>query len=405
MIDINFRRLFNSTLHSHGAIQIGLVCLVLLSAAGCGNDRATNARADVVASLSGDADDGFERAVAPMAFQFPRDHGPHPSYRTEWWYYTGNLEDDAGREVGFQFTIFRSALSSEAAARTSHLAANQVYMAHLALTNVDEQRHVAFERYSRGDGNLAGGSGEPAFAVWLEDWTVEEVEPGQFRLSASTQDEGGSQFAVDLMLQETRAPVLHGDEGLSRKGPEAGNASYYYSLIGLETSGQIVWAGNEYDVSGTSWMDHEFGSSVLSRNATGWDWFSVQLDGGLALMFARIRTADGGQITEFTGTLVDADGQTTALPAQDLQLEVLDEWTSPQTGIRYPSGWRAAFPSHDIELEITPKIPQQEMETSFIYWEGAVDVTGTVAGTVVSGEGYVELTGYGQTDDGAQLVR
>jgi predicted secreted hydrolase len=191
--------------------------------------------------------------------------------------------------------------------------------------------------------------------------------------------------------------VLHGEAGLSQKGPEAGNASYYYSLVGLETTGTVTIRGRTLQVSGQSWMDHEFGTSALSANAVGWDWFSLQLENGAALMLAQIRTVDGGAIGEFEGTLLMPDGSQQRITHQDFALEVLAEWTSPTTAITYPARWRLAAPAFDLAVEITPLIRDQEMKVTYVYWEGAVNVTGSMAGAPVEGHGYVELTGYGSS--------
>lgn len=357
--------------------------------------------ADVVGAMSGPADERFARAYAPVEFTFPLDHGPHPEYRTEWWYYTGNLEDDAGRRYGYQLTFFRSALTPEQPERDSALATNQIYMAHFALTDVAGQRHQSFERYSRGAGDLAGATGEPAYAVWLEDWSVQTVALGVTRVQARATGDDGV-VALDLLLGETREPILHGDRGLSAKGPEPGNASYYYSLVQLETTGAVTVAGRTVDVQGVSWMDHEFGTSALSGDAVGWDWFSVQLDIGAVLMFAQVRNRDGSVTQEFEGTLVDAAGQQATIHAHELRLTPLGQWTSPRTGFRYPSGWQIEMPVHGVELTVTPLVNDQEMMVSFIYWEGAVEVTGSMAGDTVQGVGYVELTGYGDGAGGHQ---
>jgi predicted secreted hydrolase len=377
-------------------LAVALSSILVWLLAGCapagGNGVAS---ANVVAALSGEVDEAFARAYEPMPLTFPLDHGAHPEYQTEWWYYTGNLQDAQGNQYGFQFTIFRSALTPSMPERASDLATNQIYMAHFALTDGLGNRHYSFERFSRGAGGLAGATGEPELAIWLEDWRVSRSAPETMHVQAQTVNEEGETVAIDLHLRETRPPVLHGDVGLSQKGPEAGNASYYYSLIGLETTGSITLRGRAVEVSGQSWMDHEFGTSALSANAVGWDWISLQLENGVALMLAQIRTVDGGAIGEFEGTLVMADGTQARITNEDFTLEVLDEWTSPTTGIVYPSGWRLSAPAHALELEITPLIRDQEMKVSYVYWEGAVSVTGSMAGAPVEGRGYVELTGYG----------
>jgi predicted secreted hydrolase len=370
--------------------------IVVVSLSGCSSaDQTRLVSANVVASLSGPADEAFARAYEPIDFVFPRDHGAHPEYRTEWWYYTGNLTDSAGNQYGYQLTFFRSALTPDLPERTSDLATNQIYMAHFAVTNGAANDHQSFERFSRGAGGLAGATGEPAYAVWLEDWAVRTIEPGVTRLQASAPGEGGA-VALDLTLRETQPPVLHGKQGLSQKGPEAGNASYYYSLVQIETTGTVTSQGETVEVTGLSWMDHEFGTSALSANAVGWDWFSMQLDNGAVLMLAQVRTADGGVMPQFEGTYVAADGKPETITAADLTLTASAQWTSPRTQITYPSGWQMAIPRLNIALTVEPLIGDQEMEVSFVYWEGAVTIEGTIADQPVQGVGYVELTGYGQ---------
>ncbi len=376
-----------------------LASMLWMLAACSGSSGQTVASANVVEALSGEPPAGFARAYEPRPFDFPRDHGAHPDYQTEWWYFTGNLADDAGNEFGYQFTIFRSALTPEMPARDSDLAANQVYMAHFALTDVRNNRHQAFDRFSRGAGGLAGAQGEPSFAAWLEDWRVEQVEPGVMTIDAATTDDAGEQVAIALTLRETRPPVLNGVDGLSQKGPDPGNASYYYSLVGLETSGSVTAAGRTATVTGQSWMDHEFGTSALSGDAVGWDWFSVQLDNGMVLLLARLRTADGDDYGEFESTLVEIDGTQHRIEMGDFTLEELGTWTSPTTQITYPSGWRVTIPSFDLDLTITPLVRDQEMNVSYVYWEGAVAIEGSAQGAPVNGRGYVELTGYGASSD------
>jgi len=368
---------------------------IVVSLGGCNAAETRLVSANVVASLSGRADEAFARAYEPIDFVFPRDHGAHPQYRTEWWYYTGNLTDAAGNQYGYQLTFFRSALTPDLPERTSSLATNQIYMAHFAVTNGAANDHQSFERFSRGAGGLAGATGDPAYAVWLEDWSVRTLEPGVTQLQASAPGEDGA-VALDLTLRETQPPVLHGEQGLSQKGPEAGNASYYYSLVQMETTGIVTSQGETVDVTGRSWMDHEFGTSALSANAVGWDWFSIQLENGAILMLAQVRTADGGVMPQFEGTYVTADGGQETITAADLTLTAQEEWTSPRTQIAYPSGWQMAIPRLNIALTVAPLIEDQEMEVSFVYWEGAVTVEGTIADQPMQGVGYVELTGYGQ---------
>ncbi len=364
--------------------------------AGCGAQAADRPiTASVVEAMSAPNDANFARAYAPRAFTFPQDHGAHPDYRTEWWYYTGNLTGDNGAPFGFQLTFFRSALTPDMPPRTSTLATNQVYMAHFALTDGARNAHASFDRYSRGAGELAGATGEPGYRVWLEDWAATEIEPGVYRLVASAPGEDGP-VAIDLTLRETRPPVLHGEQGLHQKGPEAGNASYYYSLVGLETSGAVTYAGRTTPVTGRSWMDHEFGTSALTAGAVGWDWFSIQFDNGAILMVYEIRLADGGVNPQIKGMLIWPDGAQQIVSEDDFELTPTGTWASTRTGITYPSGWELRFPDLEIDLTITPLVADQEMDVSFVYWEGAIDVTGVMRGEAVTGRGYVELTGYGE---------
>lgn len=372
-----------------------ILTFAVLLLTGCAPHGPQPAGASVVDVLSRPPDAGFARAMTPMPFVFPQDHGPHPAYRTEWWYYTGNLTDARGQHYGYQLTFFRSALSATAPARASSRAATQVYMAHFALTSAPAAEHVSFERFSRGDGALAGATTAPDFAVWLENWSVRETAPGTQQLTATTQDADGNTFALDLTLVETRPPLLHGDAGLSQKGPEPGNASYYYSLVGLQTSGTLTWQDAAIPVTGVSWMDHEFGTSALSPNATGWDWFSLQLDNGMVLVLYQIRTQDGSLVPELTSTLSLPDHTQVPLTIEDFTAQSLATWTSPTTGTVYPARWTIRVPGYGIELTLEPIVDDQEMQTSFVYWEGAVTAQGTVDGAPVRGQGYVELTGYG----------
>jgi predicted secreted hydrolase len=209
-------------------------------------------------------------------------------------------------------------------------------------------------------------------------------------------------IALDLTARLVKAPTLQGDRGLSVKSPEPGNASYYYSLTRLETSGTISVEGETFEVSGFSWLDHEFSTSVLGEGAVGWDWFSLQLDNNRELMLFQIRKADGSLEGVSHGILVEPDGGTAQLHLGDYQIETLGSWTSPHTGAVYPSGWRIRVdaPGGPLMLEVTPLIADQELNTTTAYWEGASRITGTDNGETVGGFGYVELTGYNRPSAG-----
>jgi predicted secreted hydrolase len=351
-------------------------------------------RAQLIAQVQPSS--GFTRAMGPRAFEFPADHGPHLDYQTEWWYYTGNLEAADGRHFGYQLTFFRSALlpASERQQRESQWATDHVYMAHLALTDVNAGQHHAFERFSRGAAGLAGAQSSP-YKVWLEDWQVEGPDPDEYRLSASANG-----IEIDLQLLDQKGPVLQGDAGYSQKGPELGNASYYYSLTRMATAGTIRMDDMAYAVKGLSWMDHEYSTSALGADLVGWDWFSIQLDDGSELMVYQFRRTDGSIDPFSSGSFIDADGQKTPLAVDDFKLAAESTWTSPHSGAIYPSRWTLEVPSADLTLQFIPYVADQELNLNFVYWEGAVRVSGQRAGRALSGHGYVELTGYAETMQG-----
>ena len=344
--------------------------------------------------LGADADAGFARALSAREFVFPADHGPHVTFRNEWWYVTGNLEDDLdddeSRRFGFELTFFRFALAPTTIESTSQWRTNQVYIAHLALTDVeDEQFHVA-QRYARGAVGLAGAKAAP-FQVWVDDWSiVENPDSGGWQLKAGNDD-----FAIDVELQALRAPVLNGIAGLSQKSADRNNASYYYSITRLGTQGKIRLGQRDYEVSGLSWLDREWSTSALAADQVGWDWFALQLDDGSDLMFYSLRKTDGSQDSASAGTFVSANGSSQHLDANDVEIAVLDNWDSPEGG-SYPSKWRLSAPRLGLDLTVTPVLPDQELFTTVRYWEGAVDVEGSNNGAALSGRGYVELAGYAE---------
>jgi predicted secreted hydrolase len=344
----------------------------------------------VAGALRSASDEGYARAIEPREFRFPADHGPHPEFRTEWWYYTGNLETAEGRRFGFQLTFFRSALAPEMPARQSAWATRQAWLAHFTVSDVEGGRFRSFERWSRGAVELAGARAEP-FRVWVKDWSAEAVggQAPPMHLSASEGDVG-----IDLVLQQGKPPVLQGDRGLSRKSAEVGNASYYYSLTRMPAAGTIRLSGERFAVRGLAWMDREWSTSSLGRNQVGWDWFALQLSDGSDLMLYRLRHKDGTVDPASSGTVIPPSGAARRLGLSDFQIESSGEWRSPRSGARYPARWRVRIPSEGLDLEIRPRLADQELDVSFRYWEGAVEITGTGRGHPVRGSGYVELTGY-----------
>ncbi len=372
---------------------IGLVLILLAAAIVWTQERsepAVQARVQGVAQAA-DAG-GFARAARSQPLSFPADYGPHPDFQTEWWYYTGNLAGEDGRHFGYQFTIFRRAMQPPAqrAERASDWSADQVYMGHFAVTDVAGERFHSFERLARGGAGLAGAQAEP-YAVWLEDWRVEDVpgQPGVTRVQAAAGD-----VAIDLMLTDAKGPVLQGDQGYSQKGPDPGNASFYYSLTRLASEGTVTIGETAFPVQGLSWKDHEYSTSALAPNQVGWDWFAIQLDDGSELKAFHIRQADGSVDPFSAGSFVDKDGKVTHLSRDDFQIEVGDTWRSPRSGAEYPARWTITVPSLDLRLELEPWLADQELNVSYNYWEGAVQVAGERAGQPVSGNGYVEMTGY-----------
>ena len=344
----------------------------------------------VSSALGGDDNAGYQRAYAPRPFQFPADHGPHPEFRNEWWYVTGNLSDAAGRPFGYQLTIFRIALSPTAPPVDSPWRANQVYMGHLALTDVANDRHYGFERFSRGALGLADAQATP-FRVWLEDWTLTGTESGLFPLHIGVRE---SDITLDLTLDAGKPVVLQGDGGLSQKSAEPGNASYYYSHTRMPTQGMVSVGGQNFTVSGASWLDREWSTSVLGPDQSGWDWFALQLDDGRDLMFYRLRRKDGSMDSFSKGVLVETDGQPRRLRWNEVELQPLGQWVSPRTGDHYPAGWRLRLPTENLTLTVTPKVADQEMRLTVRYWEGAVAVSGQAGDRVISGQGYLEMTRY-----------
>mgnify|MGYP006267619289 CR=1 FL=1 len=325
-------------------------------------------------------------------WSFPRDHFSHPGFRTEWWYFTGNLRGPGGRRFGYQLTFFRFALSPESPARVSRWGTNQAYMAHFAVTDVDGKRFHPFERFERGALDLAGATAAP-FRVWLDDWSAEGAGPTTLpvRLRAA---EGNA--SIDLLLDGPGPVILQGDRGLSRKGAAPGNASYYYSLTRLSARGTLRVDGESFPVEGQSWLDREWGTSSLGKELAGWDWFGLQLSDGRDLMFYRLRRRDGATAPFSAGTLVFPDGSWKVLSREDVQIGILESWKSPGSGSRYPSRFRLRLPSEEMELEVSPLVADQELRAVVRYWEGAVQVRGVSRGKPVEGGGYVELTGYGE---------
>ncbi|HEX6307053.1 MAG TPA: lipocalin-like domain-containing protein [Longimicrobiales bacterium] len=369
--------------------------VLLLAAAGCGRDADTPRTAALsIGELLGGSDTLHARALEPQPLRFPEDHGPHPAFRTEWWYFTGNLTAADGRELGYQLTFFRSALTDSlafarlpqerSAWRTRH-----AYMAHFAVTDARAGELHAAERFARAARGLAGATVRP-LRVNLGSWSAAStgIETFPLRLRASA-----AEMSIDLVLEYGKPVVAQGENGLSTKGPEPGNASYYYSLTRMPTRGTVHIGPTSFDVTGASWLDREWSTSALSAHLEGWDWMALQLDDSTELMTYRLRRHDGSADPFSAATFVARDGRARALTADQFAMTPLDTWRNAD-GVAYPIAWLVEVPALDLRLDVAAAAPDQELDLSVRYWEGMVRVRGTRAGRRVGGRGYLEMTGY-----------
>lgn len=339
----------------------------------------------------------FSPAIAGYEFRFPRDHGAHPTYRTEWWYYTGHVATADGRRFGYELTFFRRAMSpDEVKTLPSQWSITQLYLAHFAVTDVSRQRFHFSEKVSRAGLGKAGAA-DAQLEVWIDDWHARGSSQGAQAHTVAARDDG---YALSLTLEPTKPVVIHGEHGISRKGTGEGQASHYYSLTRLTTTGRLTIGKESFDVTGTSWMDHEFGSADLDTDLVGWDWFSIQLADQSELMLYGLRRRDGSSASVSSGTVVFPDGRIQPLDLAEFTIQVTGFWTSPTSRTVYPHQWSIKVPSLDLMLIVTPLMADQELRTSrstqVTYWEGAVAVSGRMRGRAVTGHGYVELTGYDQ---------
>ncbi|HEY1889428.1 MAG TPA: lipocalin-like domain-containing protein [Steroidobacteraceae bacterium] len=356
----------------------------------------------LAAHVTGAQQPSFAQALAPQSLEFPRDQGPHPDYRQEWWYLTGNLSSADGERFGFELTIFRFALApgtpssgvvSSHAVTASPWRTRQIYLGHFAVTDVARHRFQFAVKLARGALGLAGAQADP-LRVWVGDWQI-----GADALQAA-----GKGYVLALTTQPLMPPVLNGEQGLSRKSAEPGNATYYYSVPRIAVQGTIVRDGQPLRVHGLAWLDREWGSGSLGPRESGWDWFGLQLGDGSCLMFYSLRDRDGAEDPYSAGTWVDPAGHARPLSRADLRIDVLSYWTDA-SGTRYPSRWRLVMPASGLDITVHPVLADQELVTSPRYWEGAVDVSGSRAGRPVAGRGYVELVGYAGTTAGSVGIR
>ncbi len=338
------------------------------------------------------------RAVPGYVYAFPRDHGSHEQYGLEWWYVTGHVYDRSARRFGYEVTFFRKTVDDPRVTQhPSQWALRQVYAAHFALTDVEKGTFQFSEKVSRAAFGKAGASPN-RMQVWIDRWALEPATEDHQRLHLKARD---AKVGVDLMLTLRKPPVIHGQDGISRKGDAPGQASHYYSLTRLATRGTVWVQGERFDVTGTSWMDHEFGSGESGANQIGWDWFSMQLDSNMELMLYRLRNRDGSYDPASGGTLIFPDASTTHLTRDDVIVRTLKHWTSQVSHARYPAQWTVDIPSVPLQVTITPVLADQELRTEHstrvTYWEGAVSVKGQYQQAPIAGNGYVELVGYAKS--------
>jgi predicted secreted hydrolase len=340
-----------------------------------------------------DAGQPFTLAVPPYTFAFPRDHASHPGYQTEWWYYTGHVQAASGRAFGYELTFFRVGLPRLRASSMSAWAVRDLLFVHMALTDERGGKFVFHDAVLRPALGLAGAD-TTRYHVWLDASSAQLAGDGVTHLLRAVAPE----FALDLAAKSLKPPAIHGTGGVSQKTAGVGNASHYYSLTRMATSGSLRVGGDSLAVTGTSWMDHEYGSGSLTAQHAGWDWFSLQLDDGRELMLYALRMKDGSIEPLSAGSLIERDGSVRHLKRADFAITAKSRWKSATTGADYPSGWHLSVPAQAIELDVTPTVRDQELVAramgGVVYWEGSCRVRGTSHGVAVSGMGYTELTGY-----------
>lgn len=330
----------------------------------------------------------FAPALPGYDFEFPRDHGSHEQYRTEWWYYTGRLQTESGRRYGFELTFFRVGVVPPGAPPESPWDLRNLALAHFAITDIDRQRFRYAEKMNRASPFTASAASD-FLDVFNEGWSARSLPDGSWRIVAS-----GGGDSLDLVMRSRKPPAVHGENGVSVKAEGIGYASHYYSMTRLEASGTI----NGQQCGGLVWMDHEFGSASLRENQQGWDWFSMQLDNDSELMLYQIRRRDGTADPTSSGSLVTGDGTVIHIRRDQMRIEPLGKWRSPKSRATYPMGWRISIPAFAISVVLRPVMRDQELitrnSTRVTYWEGAVDISGSFGNVAVLGGGYVEMTGY-----------
>jgi predicted secreted hydrolase len=334
----------------------------------------------------------YKLAMPGYHYEFPRDHFDHPDYQTEWWYYTGNVKSSDGHRFGFELTFFRQGVARDANQSAWHI--HDLYMAHLALSDLDVRRFYYDERINRAGPGIAGVD-EAAGLIWNGNWRVQLTE------SKHTLRGVSEKFGIELDLTPAKPPVIHGRDGIARKAEGAGHSSHYISFTRLITSGSLQVNGKSYQVQGASWMDHEFFSQPRETSESGWDWLSLQFDNDTELMLYRLRRKDGSVDPYSSGSYIDAQGNCHYLSFNDFSMTPAGEtWTSPETAGKYPIRWHITIPGLGLQADVGTPLATQELVGRIgpSYWEGAIDISGQQSGNPLHGVGYLEMTGYAATD-------
>lgn len=383
-----------------GRMLLVTICVLLsisLAAEKKESKESKEPRDETARSSNVAVNEGWQEAAAGYPYSFPRDHASHPSYKIEWWYYTGNLESKSGRRFGYQLTFFRVGVLLKPLVE-SRWAVRDLFMAHFAISDIERKRFYPFERINRAGVGWAGADTDN-YRVWNEDWEV-RLEGNDHLLRA-----GEDGFSIYLKLVPEKREVIHGRDGISQRGPSVSNASHYSSITRLSTTGKITVEGEEFEVKGTGWMDHEFGTSFLESKQKGWDWFSIQLQDGRELMLFQIRRADGSVDPRSSGTLIEKDGSATHIEFDDFTLAPVRSWTSEKSGGVYPVEWRIELPRYGLQLDARAAFTAQELRatesTGVTYWEGSIEIEGAKG---ERGRGYLEMTGYSGQNMG-EIVR
>lgn len=335
----------------------------------------------------------FELARPGYKYSFPKDHGSHDNFKTEWWYYTGNLKGDDNNQYGYELTFFRSALNLDRPVQNSIWAMPDIYMAHFAVTDVNSKKFYTKSRLQRPGPDFAGST-KDKLKVWTLNWSATMDQGEKQTLKAKS-----SECTLELEVSPQKPLVIQGENGISRKAAKGDHASHYYSYTRLKTDGWLTIKGKRVKVTGTSWMDHEFGSNQLDENQVGWDWFSIHLDNNKEIMLYLMRLEDGSYDQASSGSLIAENGKLTHLKLADYKIKLIGKWRSNKTKIEYPMGWEIEIPAQKVHLKVSPKLDNQEFArqdgNAVTYWEGACSVLGTYNNQQCKGDAYVEMTGYG----------